>query len=405
MTTAAIDLAETATALVTQAGDAHANVHGDGAALARAAERVPPRTNLFIRRATSADLPGVTSERFAPAAWRRLAPLDHPGRMPPWFSRESHIAVTDEVRLIRIPGGTLLHLAHAPVLLSGAQAMVRDASGRFAPLVNHVPVDLGAILRQARSMSGTVFALGDEIQPLNYCHWLIDALPRLAVMRAVTGEAPVAVAVTPLAAGFQRETLRLCGFDDAEIIELAPMQALQAETLLATSDLPAPPHPAFKAAPWALAYLRARIGGLHGMVRARPDGRRLYLSRNDGVGRRILNEDDLMAALAPLGIERETLSGKTVREQAALLASTRFVVAPHGAGLANLVFAPPGAAVLELFPRSYGTPAYYVLAAGARLRYAYLTTPDVVPGSRTQLDDMRVDVAAVAAKCREMLRA
>ena len=405
MSRASIDLPETAKALVTEAGEPGAEVHGSGAALARAAGRLRPRSNLAIHLGTSAQLPGVTSALFVPRARHTHPPLLHPGRMPAWFSRESHIAVTDDVRLVRIPGGHLLHLEQAPVLLTGgADTVVKDVSGRYAPLVNYVAADLGAILRAARPVPGTVFVLGDEITPLNYCHWLIDALPRLAVLRAFAGAAPVTVAVTPLTAAFQRETLHLCGFDDAHIVELGPMQALRAEHLLATSDLPAPPHPAFKAAPWALRFLREHVGGLPGSRTARPDGRRLYLSRNDGVGRRILNEEELLRALAPLGIERETLDGRTVRAQAALLAAARFVVAPHGAGLANIVFMPPGAALLELFPRSYGTPAYYVLAAGARLAYGYMVSNDIAPGSRTQLDDMRVDVAAVVATCREMLR-
>ena len=401
MAAASIDLAGLAATLVAEAGEAGADVHGSGAALARAAVRLGPRSNLGIRSTRAADLPGLSCELFAPKLSRKLAPVPHPGPMPPWFKPWSNVAATDEVRLLRIPGGHLLHLAHAPVVLTAnADAMVQDCSGRYAPLVNYVAADLDAVVRAARPVPGTVFVLGTEIQPVNYCHWLIDDLPRLHVLEEIGRHRDVTVAVPPLTAAFQRETLRSCGFDDAHVVELGPMQALRSDTLLATNDLPDPPHPAFKASAWALHFLRQRIGG----AMANGRGRRLYLSRADGVGRRIVNEAALVAALRPLGVEAETLADKTVREQAALLAGASFVVAPHGAGLANIVFAPPGAGLLELFPRSYGTPAYYLLARGAQLDYAYLLVEDVVPGERAQLDDMRVDVAQVAAKCREMLR-
>jgi hypothetical protein len=48
-------------------------------------------------------------------------------------------------------------------------------------------------------------------------------------------------------------------------------------------------------------------------------------------------------------------------------------VAPHGAGLANLVFAPPGAGVVELFARDYVNECFWALATTVDgLRYRYL---------------------------------
>lgn len=405
-----VDLAALATDVVKLAGRGGADVHSDGATLAAAAAELGPRTNTGLRLTRAAELPGVTTSLHAAKCFRTLTPVAHPGAMPAWFSQYSHHAVTDDLRLARIPGGHLLHLAHAPVLLApvplgaAADAVLQDFSGRYAPLVHHVERDLSAILRDARHVPGCVFVLGDEIQPVNYCHWTIDALPRLDAIARLREEREVTVVVPPLTAAFQRETLHLCGFDDAHIIELGPMLALRADELLATSDLPAPPHPAFKASPWALRFLRRHLDAGKRAPAQRGDGRRLYVSRGDGVGRRIVNEADLVRELRQLGIEPVTLAGRTVRAQAALFAEASFIVAAHGAALANIAFAPRGAGLLELFPRSYGTPAYYVLAAGAGVDYAYMIVDEVVSASRTQIDDMRVDVAQVIGACQAMLR-
>ena len=400
MNAATIDLGTLAVALADATGMPSADAHRGGDALAEAAALIGPRTNRAISWRTAANL-GLPAELSAATCRRKLPPPRHPGGMPSWFHAESHCAVTDAVRLVRICDGYLLHLAETPVVLTApADMVVRDVSGRYAPLINHVEIDPTPILRAARRVRGAVFVLGDEIVPVNYCHWLLDALPRLHALRRLGPRHDVSVAVLPLTAGFQRETLHLCGFDDAQIIELGPMQALQADELLATSDLPDPPHPAFKASAWAVRFLRDRLGGA-AVTRGR---RRLYVSRADSGGRCVLNEAELLRALEPLGFEQVRLTGMTVREQAALFRDAAFIVGPHGAGLANAVFAPRGARLLELFPRTYGMASYYILAAGIGLHYAYLIAGDVVTNKRPQLHDMRVDVGQVVTACQEMLR-
>lgn len=399
---ARIDLGELAARVAAIAGMARDEVLGSGAALAAAAMRVGPRTNPAIALHTSGEL-GLRDEICAADCFRRFQPLTHPFAMPPWFTARSHEALMSPVRLLAVPGGHLLHLAHAPVVLTAAgDAVVQDFSGRFAPLVNHTELDIPAILRRALPVRGAVFVLGDEVAPLNYCHWLLDALPRLYALQRRRPARDVRIAVTPLTAAFQRETLHRCGFDDDRIIQLSPLSALRADELLVTSDLPDPPHPAFKAAPWAIRFLCRHLGKVHATP-ARRDGRRLYISRGDAGGRRVVNESALLRALRPLGFEAVRLDGMSVQEQAALFAEAAFIVGPHGAGLTNAVFAPQETRLLELFPPTYGMASYYLLAAGARLRYEYLIAPEVARGSRAQLDDMRVNTTAVVAKCRDML--
>lgn len=406
MTAESPDLAGLAARLVAEAGDTAGDVHGSGTALAAAARLLGPRRNRQITLHDAAQLHLPAPTLAAAKVTRHFPPLPADAVLPPGFTHQSHLAETAAVRLQRIPGGHLLHLAHAPVVLTaGADKVVQDHSGRFAPLVNHVTANLRLILDRARMVPGRVFVLGDEIQPPNYCHWLLDALPRLDCLGSTDDCSSVSVAVAPLTAPFQRETLHRCGFDDAHIVELGPMQALRADELLVTSDLPDPPHPAFKAAAWALRFLRRRLGSPDPAgAGAGATPRRIYVSRADSAGRRVVNEDALLAALRPLGFVPVALAGMTVQAQAALFADAEMIVGPHGAGLTNAVFAPPGTGLLELFPRSYGMATYYVLAMGARLTYDDLIFDDVVPGSRAQRDDMRVDVAQVVARCHDMFR-
>jgi capsular polysaccharide biosynthesis protein len=66
---------------------------------------------------------------------------------------------------------------------------------------------------------------------------------------------------------------------------------------------------------------------------------RLYVSRAGAMWRSVINEQEVMARLSPLGFVKTTLEGLSVLQQVALFAQAECVIAPHGAALANLVFA------------------------------------------------------------------
>jgi capsular polysaccharide biosynthesis protein len=136
-------------------------------------------------------------------------------------------------------------------------------------------------------------------------------------------------------------------------------------------------------------------------------GRRIYLSRADAGWRRVLNEPVLMAMLAQRGFESVSLAGMSVREQAALFDAAAWIVAPHGAGLANVVFARPGATLLEIFPFSFGTPAFHCVAAAGRLRYGCHVVPQsaVVTRDGVGYDDFSVDPALLAERYFDFLPA
>lgn len=76
--------------------------------------------------------------------------------------------------------------------------------------------------------------------------------------------------------------------------------------------------------------------------------RRIFVSRRDAPSRHMTNEDEAIDALSHYGIERVELSGLGFADQVALFAECELVVAPHGAGLTNLIFAPATCRVVEL---------------------------------------------------------
>jgi capsular polysaccharide biosynthesis protein len=307
---------------------------------------------------------------------------------------------------LRVRNGYLCQLADGPLVVSAqGDVGITDYSSRYARLVYFYNHNLRASLANARFVDGTAVVMCDDVRPLNYCHWIIDWLPRLAFLGDRARRRDVYVVTMPMTTDFQRETLRICGFDEDRIIELDSFQAVRARELMVPSDLHDTPHPAHKGAAWAYSYLRGTIGWRSAptSTAAAPPARKLYISRADAEGRRILNEDALFAVLSRAGYTRITLSGMTVSEQIAAFAGASHVVAPHGAGLANFAFAAPGAQLVEIFPRTYGTAAFYVLAAAQENPYASYVGEVVAPGHNSQYDDVTVDVDDFARCCAAFL--
>ena len=120
---------------------------------------------------------------------------------------------------------------------------------------------------------------------------------------------------------------------------------------------------------------------------ARPDFPRLvYIDRraNDrrpGANRCLLNEDEVIAALSRLGFVPVQLEGLSFGEQIGLFANAEAIVAPHGAGLANIVYARPGCRLVELHMDSRVIWCFRTLSAVFGLAYDAVVGREIVTAS------------------------
>lgn len=261
------------------------------------------------------------------------------------------------------------------------------------------PLYLRPTIGPVDHIAGTAVSLTTRGTAVNYYHFLYDSIARLDVLERCLPDAPVDAFIVPHRTRYQRELLSLAGVD-GNLVQPQRGRTIAADRLLVPSN----PNWALDAPPDSVAWLRKRL---------RPSGgrptksRRLYLTRGDArQTRRYVQEAELMPHLEKRGFVRIDPGQLTVQEQIDTFHHAEMVVAPHGAGLTNVTFAPPSVRVLEMFPSTYVHLGLWAIcqAIGAEYRYLVAEGNDGSKGPNAGIaDDVSIPVARVLDAVDELL--
>lgn len=206
-----------------------------------------------------------------------------------------------------------------------------------------------------RELKGSTLLLATPASWKNYFHWVVNALPRLRQVDPTSFDQ----VITPLCRPFHQQALAALGVAAEQIVEARSDSHFHCNSLTTVS-----PFPLHRLQRGDESYLRGIIN-----IHPSTPKRRLYLSRGDAWRRRIRNEAGLVKLLTQHRFEVVSLAGWSMTQQAQLFAQAEAVVAPHGAGLTNLIFAPPSCEVVELFASNYRHPQFQHLCQHLQLSY------------------------------------
>ena len=224
--------------------------------------------------------------------------------------------------------------------------------------------------RAALSVEGTAVLIhGGAGHPApNYCHWILDWLPRLEIARA---SAPTwdSVIGHDLTETFQIDSLEFVGTRPDRFIPMATNPVFRVERLLVPDTCFRMRHPFANGNPALLKWWRSLAVDQVGPIE--PRGDRLYLWRR-GARRYVREERKLRLLLERYGFRTLEPGDLPFRDQIDALRGASAIVAPHGAGLTNILFAPSDCRVLELFASRGGTMTYEVLAGALGQHYTAL---------------------------------
>ncbi|GAA4820444.1 hypothetical protein GCM10025786_29950 [Nocardioides caeni] len=283
-------------------------------------------------------------------------------RQPPAGDPAGHWRMTDarewdvpEQYVLEMAGGAVAGDWGAVVTPGGALDIETSEYFGIESWREH-PVFLASKLPPVVEVDGPVVALSTRGGNRNYYHFLMDVLPRWGVFtETVPGVEPDAIVVSA-STRYEKELLALTGLDRHRIIEVVPQATVRSPQLY----VPCLQNPREMAPRWTVQWLRAQLPPQQ--LEGRP--KRLYVTRLGGRNtRRLVQEEQVWAALEERGFVRIDPGTLTVQEQIDHFAAAEVVVGLHGGALANLLFCSPGARVLEIFPVNYVKHCYWSICA------------------------------------------
>ncbi|MEO6886000.1 MAG: glycosyltransferase family 61 protein [Jatrophihabitantaceae bacterium] len=264
------------------------------------------------------------------------------------------------VAIAELPNGRVLGTQSAVITANGD--ILQELSAYFGTTrPQEHPLFLNPFPGDPRQVSGRLGVLatrGDQ----NYYHFLVDALPRLALFAQAQQIDPPEHWYVPAAQPFQRELLELIGLREPDYIDSVAFPHVQAQTLV----VPGLPSTTVTNPPWVVGWLRGKLLADRSPIEPTES---IYVTRGSAANNRVVtNEAEVVESLAARGFTVIDPGRMSVTEQIDAFARAALIVAPHGAALTNLIFASPGSAVVELLP------------SGAVLPNCYWTLADNVPG-------------------------
>ena len=236
---------------------------------------------------------------------------------------------------------------HHCALFKNGNVYWREISGRnIANQANVVATtpDLSVVAINlpppSRTIEDSAILLGTD-GAYNYSHWLARNVPKLSLVDGDAAFQSLPILVNDDLCAYQYEYLQLLGIAPDRLIRLPTRTAVMCRELFVPTILHG--HPRMRR---SIDWIRDRVS--HLMVPTEAADDRVYVSRKDAPQRVLLNEVEVEAAVRKLGFKVVTLTGMSVRDQIALFSRAKCIVGPHGAGLTNVMFAPPGATVVEI---------------------------------------------------------
>lgn len=240
-----------------------------------------------------------------------------------------------------------------------------------------------------------IFLGGDD----NYSHWLFRNLLKLSTLERAGMLDAYPWLLNDDLRPYQRQYLDLLGVGPERLIQVERNTVVRCRQLVVPALLT---HA--RTIRGGVDWIRERLRDC--MVAPERADRLIYVSRRDVRLRTLLNEDELIAALAPLGIETVVPGELSVVEQIRAFSSARFILGIHGAALTNIVFAPYDAAILVVTSTAIERMDNFRRIAASMGQNMVTIVSDRYDAAPDPLDmhaDYRVDVPAIVRKAREML--
>jgi hypothetical protein len=251
----------------------------------------------------------------------------------------------------------LVELPDGQVLLEG---------NWWLPSLKEHPTYKKRIGFKRHQISGDVYSLL-AMWSTSYYHWFHDVLPRLEAALPLLPDG-IKFLINERSEAWQLDTLAAYGIK-GEDLEIQPSDA---RTKIERLWFSTPAGQTGFGSQGLLKKVSTRLRSHFGTpTEESPCG--LYVSRFQSRCRRVVNEGELLAEIPAEHFKKVHCEDFTIQEQIALFWNARWVLAPHGAGLTNIMYCRPSTPVGEIhYAETVYNDHYWMLAQQFALRHSHL---------------------------------
>lgn len=319
--------------------------------------------------------------------------------IPVEFSQYSSHYQPDQPFICEVPSGYLVGPA-ATGFSNDGRLILETVGGNIDNLVSRYSNFFGErgprelFVEFERESPQTDYQSYSQVFPLvssydrYYYHWITIYLTRLRMLEQyeqLTDNKPV-VLIESDPPTFVTETLALLGYGPERVIEWHGGKQKINNLVVSNHRIQNGVIGLYQHSRQDYTWLREKIRSAISSGSKFENGRKIYISRQEAdTGRKVINYDMLTSRLESYGFESVVLESLPIQRQFEILVGADMIIGPHGAGLANMIFA-DDPVIIELLPESHIKPSFYMISKTMGFEYRC-----VICESRDN-DDMIVDV-------------
>ena len=279
-----------------------------------------------------------------------------------------HVA---EAKKLTIPKAFVMKLPNGRAWADGVNTAVITSNNQLVTIASSRNSELAFCASSRKTpleIDGTVAFFPSKAsfgqRHCNFYHWMFNEIVRFDLLfrsGIATDKIDKFVFHRLLQLPFQQETLKILGIPNSKILETTFYPYIKAKNLI----VPSPTSEPFPSK-WACNFLRNKFLPRVSKV---DQLKYIYISRKKASKRNVINEEELVTFLEGCGFQTVILESLSFLEQVALFSQAKVVIAPHGAGLTNVVFCNPGTKVVEIIPASIELVLYQLISYHCDLEY------------------------------------
>ncbi|MDX2082438.1 MAG: glycosyltransferase family 61 protein [Rickettsiales bacterium] len=136
-------------------------------------------------------------------------------------------------------------------------------------------------------------------------------------------------------------------------------------------------------------------------------GARIYISRSDpkkNTPRQVANEKELVLMLAKYGFKTVYMENFSFLEQISIMNNASFIIAPHGAGITNVMFARKNCHLVELVNFNWGKTCFAEMCQRMNINYQRFDCNPSEAISTLELGNIFVDITKLEKNLNQILK-